>query len=270
MKGICAMTKKINVSKKTTERRDRILTITHERGTISVETLAEIIGVTTQTIRRDISQLCNEHLLRRKHGGVERFEWPLNAPYDQRVATNPSAKRAIAEAAAALIPDGSTIFISIGSTPTMVAEALKRNKRLTVMTNNLNAAMALSDESTNRVILPGGEIRLPDRDLIGDETAAFFENYRAEFGIFGVAGVADDGALLDFHASEVRIREKIRENCRTSLLVMDSTKLNRDAPAVGGSLFEIDQIIMDQNAGVELTPLLERVHDRLKLVGGNI
>jgi DeoR family glycerol-3-phosphate regulon repressor len=270
LKGISEMSKKLYVSKKTTERKEKILEITHERGTISVETLAEIIGVTAQTIRRDISQLCNEHLLRRRHGGVERFEWPLNAPYDQRVATNPSAKRAIADAAAALIPDGSTIFISIGSTPTMVAEALQTKKRLTVMTNNLNAAMALSNESTNRVILPGGEIRLPDRDLIGDEATSFFEDYRAEFGIFGVAGVADDGALLDFHASEVRIREKIRENCRTSLLVMDSTKLNRDAPAVGGSIFDIDQIIMDQNVDVEFTSLLERIQDRLKLVGGNI
>ena len=109
----------------------------------------------------------------------------MNTPFDQRVGTNLVGKRAIGEVAATLIPDGSTIFISIGSTPLSVARALRRHKGLTVITNNLSAAMALSDELSNRIILPGGEVRLPDRDILGDEVLDFFGRYRAEFGIFG-------------------------------------------------------------------------------------
>ena len=77
-------------------------------------------------------------------------------PLDQRAGTNLAGKRDIGEAAAALIPDGATVFISIGSTPLSVARALRRRQRLTVITNNLTAAMALSEETSNRIILPGG------------------------------------------------------------------------------------------------------------------
>ena len=250
-------------------RKDQIMELTLERGIVSVGNLAEKLGVSTQTVRRDINQLCSDNLLRRRHGGVERFEKPLNAPYGERTATNPSYKHAIANAAAEMVADGSSVFISIGSTPTMVAEALRAKKNLTIMTNNLNAAMVLSEEATNRIILAGGELRLPDRDILGEEVTSFFDNYRAEFGIFGVAGVAEDGALLDFHASEVRVREKIRMNCQTSVLVVDSTKFGRNAPAVGGNILDVDRVIMDKHQNDDFKTLLERVNDRLVIVGGN-
>jgi len=254
---------------KKNNRKDQIMELTFERGIVSVGDLAERLGVSAQTVRRDINQLCRDNLLRRRHGGVERFEQPLNTPYGERTTTNPDYKHAIAEAVADMVADGSSIFISIGSTPTMVAQALKAKKNLTVITNNLNAAMALSAEVTNRIILPGGELRLPDRDILGDEVTSFFDNYRAEFGIFGVAGVAEDGALLDFHASEVRVREKIRMNCHTSVLVVDSTKFGRYAPAVGGSIFDVDRIIIDKRQNDDYLPLLKRVEDRLVIVGGS-
>jgi DeoR family glycerol-3-phosphate regulon repressor len=98
---------------------------------------------------------------------------------------------------------------------------------------------------------------------------SFFDNSRADFGIFGVAGVAEDGALLDFHVSEVRVREKITMNCRTSVLVVDSSKFGRNAPAVGGSIFDVDRIIMDTHQNDDFIPLLERVGDRLVMAGGS-
>lgn len=109
---------------KTEIRRELILEKTIEQGHVTVEMLAELLGVSAQTVRRDINQLCSENLLRRKHGGVESFEQQLNEPYQQRAVTNFSAKWAIAQAVAKEIPDGSTVFISIGSTPAIVAEAL--------------------------------------------------------------------------------------------------------------------------------------------------
>ena len=86
---------------------------------------------------------------------------------------------------------------------------------------------------TNRIILPGGELRLPDRDILGEDVLAFFSRYRAEFCIFGVAGIAEDGSLLEFHAAEVRAREQIMANSQRSILVIDHSKFGRLAPAVG-------------------------------------
>lgn len=253
------------MSKKKQKRRENILGIVQERGAVTVGALAEMLDVSTQTIRRDIDKLCQGDELRRKHGRVELAEQHLNTPFDTRTATNPIGKHDIAEATAALIPDGASMFISIGSTPLSVARALRHKKGLTVITNNLSAAMALSDETTNRIILPGGELRLPDRDILGDDVVEFFGRYRAEYGIFGVAGVADDGSLLEFHSAEVKVRKRIRENSKISMLVLDQTKFGRLAPAVGENIRDVDHVILDRRPAAEFGHLLDDIGDRLLL-----
>ena len=106
--------------------------------------------------------------------------------------------------------------------------------------------MALSEEVSNRIILPGGEVRLPDRDFVGEEVIAFFGRYRAEFAIFGTAGVDVDGGLLEFHQSEVRATEQMRRNAQSSVLVIDRSKFGRLAPALGGNIADIDHIVCDR------------------------
>lgn len=256
------------MSYKKTKRRERIMTLVMERGAMSVGALAETLNVSMQTIRRDIDELCEGEGLRRLHGRVELASERLNTPFDQRTGTNLAGKQAVGEAAANLIPDGSTLFISIGSTPLAVARALRGRKGLTVITNNLSAAMALSEEISNRIILPGGELRLPDRDILGDEVLSLFGRYRAEFGIFGTAGVAADGSLLEFHSAEVRASERIRENSRTSILVIDHSKFGRLAPALGANIAGIDQVVLDRRPGAEYGRLLDEIAGRLVLADG--
>lgn len=250
------------VSKKV-RRHDLIRQVVHERGGVSVGALAEMLGVSMQTIRRDLDILCDHHDLRRVHGRIELSPERLNTPFDQRADTNLAGKRAIADIVAQAIPNGSTVFLSIGSTPVEVARALRRRQELTVITNNLGAAMALSDEASNRILLPGGELRLPDRDIIGEETVAFFSRFRAEFAIYGVAGVAEDGGLLDFHPAEVRARMQMQANAQRSILVLDRSKFGRLAPALGGRIGEADRVVVDRPPGAAFLPLLEPLGNRL-------
>ncbi len=249
-----------------TRKRQRIQQIedlVQEQGTVSVGALAERLGVSMQTIRRDVAVLCDDEVLRRSHGHVELGLDRLNTPFDQRAVTNASSKQSIGEMAASKIPHGATLFLSIGSTPLAVAKALHRHKDLTVITNNLNAAMALSAEVSNRIILPGGELRLPDRDILGDEVLEFVDRYRVQFGVFGVAGVAEDGGLLDFHSAEVRVRERMVENSQQSMLLLDHSKFGRIAPAVGGQISEIDTVILDKRPDACFSSLLEACGSRL-------
>lgn len=256
------------MASKRIRRHDFIQQVVQERGRASVGALAEMLGVSTQTIRRDLDSLCDNEKLRRVHGRVELSPERLNTPFDQRAETNISGKRAIAEAAADAIPDGSTVFLSIGSTPVEVAKALLRRQELTVITNNLGAAMALSHEVSNRILLPGGEMRLPDCDLIGEEAVEFFSRFRAEFAVFGVAGVAGDGGLLDFHPTEVRARMQMQSNAQTSILVLDRSKFGRIAPALGGNIADADRVVVDAPPGPDFHPLLESLGDRLVYSGG--
>lgn len=257
------------MSAKRKKRHTAIMEIVLERGALSLGALAEILNVSTQTIRRDVDKLCGGGSLKRRHGRVELIPKQSNTPFDLRASKNLAEKRDIGEAAANLIPDGATVFISIGSTPLYVAKALRRRKGLTVITNNLSAAMALSDERTNRIILPGGELRLPDRDILGAEVLEFFGKYRAEFGIFGVAGVAEDGTLLEFHTLEVRAREQIRDNSQTSILVLDHSKFGRLAPTAGENIADVDLIISDRLTKEDFPDLFETLQDKLILTEPN-
>lgn len=257
------------MSSKKRRRREAISALVLEQGAVTVGSLAERFKVSMQTIRRDVDKLCEGDMLHRVHGRIELSEEFLNTPFDQRAGTNLLGKQAIGEAAAHLIPDGATLFISIGSTPLSVAQALRCRTNLTVITNNLNAAMALSDEVSNRIILPGGELRLPDRDILGDEVLEFFSRYRADFGVFGVAGVAEDGALLDFHSTEVRARQKIRANSSTSLLVVDQSKFGRPAPALGDNIADMDVTIIDRIPKGSYVPLTQDINGRLIVAEGD-
>ncbi|WP_121060803.1 DeoR/GlpR family DNA-binding transcription regulator [Chachezhania antarctica] len=248
-----------------TDRKAQILDIARRDGRVAVDALAISLGVSAHTIRRDINGLCSDSLLRRLHGGAEYIDPPTNLPYATRAVLNYEAKLAIAAAAAEIVPDGATVFLSIGSTPALVAGALAHRRDLTLVTNNLNAAVALSDAEGARIILPGGEVRLPDRDFVGEEITDFFSAYRADFGIYGVGGIDDDGSLLDFHESEVRVRERIRSCARTSILVADRTKFGRGAVAVGGRLEDADHIVIDRRPDPRFAPLLEPLADKLIL-----
>ncbi|SFI54280.1 DeoR/GlpR family DNA-binding transcription regulator [Albimonas pacifica] len=245
------------------DRRTRILAAAQRHGRVTVEGLAEALGVSAHTIRRDLAALCEAAKLRRLHGGAEYIEGGANLPYEARSALNLGPKRAIAAAAARLVPDGATVFLSVGTTPAMVAEALAGREGLVAVTNNLNAALALAANPSHRIILPGGELRLPDRDLLGPAALELIAGYRADLAIYGVGGVDADGSLLDFHADEVAARQAMRANSRRTILVADRSKFGRRAAAVGGRLEEADHVVIDARPGPEHAGLLAPLGDRL-------
>ena len=185
--------------------------------------------MTPQTIRRDVNLLCEARLLRRLHGGAELLSGAENLPYDTRRITHFESKRRIAERVRALVPNHSSLFIGIGTTLEQVALALADHDDLLVVTNNLNAAMAFSVNRSHRIMIAGGKLRLPDRDLLGEDVEALFAGYKVDYGIFGVGGIDEDGTLLDFDPAEVRAREALMANCRLRVLVADATKFGRNA-----------------------------------------
>ncbi len=250
------------------DRRALILELARRDGRVSVDALSEELRVSPHTIRRDINQLCEAAKLRRLHGGAEFIGDRINLPYGQRAVLNYEAKRSMAGAVAALVPDGATIFISIGTTLTLVAEALSDHDGLTIITNNMHAALALSSNASNRIVLPGGELRLPDLDFIDAEASRLFSRYRADFAIYGVGGIDLDGSLLDFNEDEVRAREEMRRNARRSFLIADRTKFGRRAAAVGGWLSDADMIFVDAPPEAEYRALLGELTGRVVVSGG--
>lgn len=228
------------------ERATAILARVRASGFQQIEELAVLFGVTPQTIRRDVTLLCNRGLLRRRHGGVELPPSEENLAYSARRVLHLDAKRRIAAGVARYVPPGASLFFGIGTTPEQCARALVDHAGLRVMTNNLNVALALSCNPDTDITIAGGRLRNLDCDLIAGESHGFFARYSVDIGIFGVASVDADGGLLDFDPDEVRMRRELASNCRQRFLVLDHSKFGRHAMVRGGHITEADMVFTDR------------------------
>jgi DeoR family glycerol-3-phosphate regulon repressor len=228
------------------DRQAQIAELLRETGFLTVDALSDRFSVTTQTIRRDLVALCDQGVARRRHGGVESQIDSGNLNYGSRQILQRAAKLAIARNVARQIADGTSIAFSIGTTPEIVAEALLRHERLRVFTNNLNIAMLACGNPSFEVNIVGGRLRNNDRDVLGSGMDAFFSSYVFDIGIYGVAGVGEDGTLLDFTEEEVRARRLIHQNSRRTFLVLDHTKFGRAAHVRGGHIGEASMIFCDK------------------------
>jgi len=199
-----------------------------------------------QTIRRDLNCLCDQGIARRRHGGVQKVNPDGNLSYGWRQILNSNAKQQIARAVAEHIPHGVSLAFSIGTTPEIVFRALLNHANLRLFTNNLNVAMAACANPTFEVSIAGGRLRNEDRDVLGAGTEALFQAIKVDIGIYGVAGVDDDGTLLDFYEEEVSARQIIHANCRQAFLVLDHSKFGRAAYVRGGHITEADKIFCDR------------------------
>lgn len=220
------------------ERQAEIAELVHEHGFLSVDILSERFDVTTQTIRRDLNTLCDYGLARRRHGGIQCTTNSKNLAYGPRQILARGAKQAIAREVARRVANGSSLAFSIGTTPQVVAESLLQHERLRVFTNNLNIAMLACENPTFEVNIVGGRLRNSDRDILGANMEDFLSSYMVDIGIYGAAGVGEDGTLLDFYEEEVRARRLVRDNSRNTFLVLDHTKFERPAHVRGGNISE--------------------------------
>ncbi|CAD16753.1 probable glycerol-3-phosphate regulon repressor transcription regulator protein [Ralstonia pseudosolanacearum GMI1000] len=226
-------------------RHRQILEYVRQHGDATVDALARVLGVTAQTIRRDIRQLEDERLLARYHGGVGLPSSVENIDYDQRQVLHIDAKRRIAEVVARHIEPGRSLIINIGTTTEEISKALVGRKGLRVITNNLNVASILSGSPDAEVIVAGGLVRNRDRGIVGEATIDFMKQFRVDVGIIGVSSIDEDGTLLDYDYREVRVAQTIIEQSREVWLAADHSKFGRRAVVRLGHISQIDKFFTD-------------------------
>ena len=216
------------------------------RQSTSVEQLAEILGVTLQTVRRDIQKLADAGLLVRFHGGVRVPSATVeNLAHTQRQVLHAECKMRIARAVAEAVPNGCSLILNIGTTTEAVAQALLQHKGLRVITNNLNVAAILSSNADCEVIVAGGVVRTRDGGIVGEAAVDFIRQFRVDIAIIGISGIEDDGTLRDFDYREVKVAQTIVEHAREVWLAADHSKFNRPAMVQLAQLAQIDRLFTD-------------------------
>jgi DeoR family transcriptional regulator, glycerol-3-phosphate regulon repressor len=211
-------------------RQAEIASLARSAGRIGVEDLARRYGVSAQTIRKDLNELCDRRLLTRVHGGAIVSSGVENIAYEARRLVAAAEKRAIGVAAATLIPNSSSLFINIGTTTEEVAKALAAHEDLLVITNNINVAMLLYKQPRMEVIVAGGTLRRSDGAVVGASASELIRQFKVDHAVIGASAIEADGTLLDFDYREVQVAQAILENSRHAILVADSSKLERSAP----------------------------------------
>ncbi|GLO60507.1 DeoR/GlpR family transcriptional regulator [Vibrio sp. MACH09] len=252
---------------KAEQRHNEIVRLVELNGEVNTDELVELFNVSPQTIRRDLNELAEENKLRRTHGGATNSSSSENSSYNNRKVMHPKQKEQIGATLARHIPNGSTLFIDIGTTPEAVARALTVSHcDLRVVTNNINVATILMERSDFKVILAGGEVRNIDGGVTGEATLDFVSQFRLDFGVLGISGIDFDGSLLDFDYHEVRVKKAIIENSRQTILGVDHSKFGRNAMVKLGNLKEINLVITDQAPPEPLASILEESDTIIEIV----
>ena len=226
-----------------TTRLDEILDQINKNGTVEVLDLAQQFDVTEQTVRRDLATLCQRGLATRMHGGARRLTTNVSQNYDARRMNNIGAKSEIAAAAAALIPNGASVMLNIGTTTEQVASSLTKHKNLSVITNNTNILQIFRETKLKSLVQVGGMVRQSDGAVIGEEAVEHISRYKADFAVIGASAIDDDGDVLDFDAREVAVARAILKNARTKILVIDSAKFEVGAPVRITSIADLDFVV---------------------------
>ena len=236
-------------------RRQEILAIARAQGRVAVDDLAVRFSVTPQTIRKDLNELCEERLLSRVHGGAVIASGVENIGYEARRFIAQEEKRAIGIAAAAVIPNNTSLFINIGTTTEEVARALLDHEGLLVITNNINVANILYRHPRIEVIVAGGPVRRSDGGIIGGAAVDFIRQFKVDHAVIGASAIDEEGALLDFDYREVRVSQAIIGNARQVMLVSDRLKFERSAPVRIGHISQVDVFVTDQMVSAPVVEL---------------
>jgi DeoR/GlpR family transcriptional regulator of sugar metabolism len=203
-------------------RHELILRALQDDGPASVTGLAERIGASEATVRRDLIQLDGEGLLRRVYGGAA----PLvdrDDPFVDVAAVRVEEKDAIARRCADLIQDGETVLLDIGTTAHRVARRL-RGRSLTVVTSSLAVYEELADEPLIQLVLLGGVLRREYRSVVGFLTEDNLRQIHADRLVLGTSGVRPNGQVMDTTVVEVPVKRAMIAASDQIILVADHGK----------------------------------------------
>jgi len=240
---------------------DRVTT----SGFATIEALADELGVSGQTVRRDIRRLEDLRVLQRFHGGAGLKEQTIRPAFELKSETARDAKIGIGEAIARIVPDGAAVFLDVGTTINAAAHALTKRRGLRVFTNNLQAALILATQSDAEILVAGGMIRGADGSTVGVVAARLLETVRADYAVIGFSGFEPDGIVTDFDPDKIAIKQIMMRNSSCAILVGDGSKFARRATMRLAAVSEFSDVITDSSLDSESHALITRLGVRLRL-----
>jgi DeoR family fructose operon transcriptional repressor len=228
------------------ERHARILELVATRGRVEVTTLAEELDVTTETIRRDLTKLVRQGLVRRVHGGaihVERLGYePTLSVRGERFAAE---KERIGRAARDFLPDGGSVLLDAGTTTMALARLLPQDRALTVVTNSIPAAGLLAAMPKVDFYMLGGRVRSRTAAAVGRWASAALADLVVDVAFIGTNGLSVENGLTTPNLEEANTKAAMIAASRRVVLLTDHSKVGAVHFCKFGDLDQLDVIVTD-------------------------
>jgi DeoR/GlpR family transcriptional regulator of sugar metabolism len=214
-----------------------------ERGSVRSRDLVRALGVTDETIRRDLARLAEQGLVRRAHGGALAVRPSDETDTAFRLREHAVEKAAIGRRAAELVADGSSIILDSGTTTLGLARALRGKENLTVVTTAVTNALELVGNPTMSVIMTGGMIRPTTFGASGQLAAATLRGLHVDQTFLAIHSVSVAGGLTYPLFEEVDAKRAMIEAAAEVILLADHSKFGRQALVRVAPITAVQRII---------------------------
>jgi len=228
------------------------------QGRVLAGELATRFGVSEDTVRRDLRELAKAGQCRRVYGGAVAPAPFAAAPVGQRGGHAVEEKMRLASAAVALLSSGQSLFIDGGTTNAAIARAIPRDLELTIATNSLSVASALSDHPLVELIVLGGRF---DRDLgtcVGGDTLAAVAQLGADLFFLGSCGLDASRGVTAFDSAEAEVKRAMARNSAGIVIAVTNDKLATAAPYRVTGPEAIRHLVVEKTAPAAILADFER------------
>jgi DeoR family transcriptional regulator, fructose operon transcriptional repressor len=230
------------------QRRMKILSILKAEANARTSEIARQLGVSRETVRRDLKSLENEGLLDRVHGGAVMTEHESEASFDKRRRLNWGEKLEIGRKAMDLLSPGMSVFLDAGTTTLAFAEQLRSGPEVTVITNSLSAAELLGADA----LLLGGRILSDVPACFGELTLSQIERFRADLAIISPTAVHAETGVTYYELHESEIARAMAGRAARTVVLADSSKIGATSRVVMAELSTVDHLITSDGLNRDL------------------
>jgi DeoR/GlpR family transcriptional regulator of sugar metabolism len=242
----------------TSHRKRQILSLLKRNGQIIAKDVSHSMGVSEDTIRRDLREMAQEGLLQRVHGGALPAS-PAIADFAGRELLAPQGKIAIGRVAAGMVRPGQVIILDGGTTARQVARHLPLELKATVVTHSPTIALELVNHPDAEVILIGGRLFKHSVVAVGAAAIESIANLHADIYFMGVTGVHPKTGLTTGDFEEAAVKRALSQAAAETIVLASSEKLNAASPYAVVPLNEISGIITERAVNPSLTRPYEKM-----------
>ena len=227
------------------QRDKAVLRALHATGRVDVAEVASELGVTSETVRKDLIRLERRGMLRRVHGGAVPVADLTYEPVVAERTAFAAEKQRIARAALEHLPERGTVLLDAGSTTAWLAEVFPTDRPLDVFTNTLPIALTLLARSNLTVHTLGGRLRGPTSAEVGPLADRALRDLNVDVAFLGTNGISLERGLTTPDEDEAATKQLMLSAARRRILLADHSKVGLVSLCKHAELRDVDLLITD-------------------------